>query len=199
MEIGHNVRFRGVWAFGFLSVFLIFISPVHGEGLYTQTDELSCGDVKVQAFTTCTSCSTVLTDSECTEQHFLFINSNEEMSRKVTASGQLKERYAAHGKKMGKWLDALAGAWACLRGRHGSFVIIGYANGGNCPHCEWYEIFDLKGHMLASSRVPTTATKKGEERIRDAFGRKYNALGLPMPWPDSSIRLFRIFEHPYKP
>jgi hypothetical protein len=86
--------------------------------------------------------------------------------------------------------------WACLKGRNETFVLIGYTRGGICSRCQWDEIFDLEGHMLASSEVPPSAKKKEEERIKGAFYKKYRALGLPMPWPDSSFQLFRGFEYP---
>ncbi len=162
-------------------------------------DRLVCEDTEVRVFTTCTSDSTVFMNAECTEQHFLFVNEKEKMSRGIPASGRLREIYGAHGVKMGKRLDALAADWACLRGRDKSFVLIGYANGGNCSRCEWDEIFDLRGRRLASSKVPESVGEKEERRINDAFDRKYDALGLPMPWPHSSFQPFRIFEHPYRP
>ena len=89
MGAGHDVRFRGVWVFGFLSVLLIFITPAQGAGpkLYTRTDEMWCGDTKVQAFTTCTD-GTVRPIPDCTEQHFLFSNKRAGTSVKIRASGR---------------------------------------------------------------------------------------------------------------
>ena len=163
-------------------------------------DRLACEDTEVRVFTTCTSDPTVPLDAPCTEQHFLFVNEKEKMSRRVPASGRLREVRGAHGVKMGKRLDALAEDWACMKGRDNkSFVFIGYYTGGICDRCEWWEIFDLKGRRLASSKVPESVGEKEAERIRHAFIRKNNALGLPRRWPDSAFQWFRIFEHPYKP
>jgi hypothetical protein len=163
-------------------------------------DRLVCEDTEVWVFTTCTFDPTLPVASPCIEQHFLFANENEKMPRRIPASGRLREVYGAHGVKMGKQLDALAKDWACLKGHDNeSFVVIGCSTGGNCPRCEWYDIFDLRGRRLASSKIPEWAGKKEERRINDAFDRKYDALGLPVPWPNSSFGWFRIFEHPYKP
>ncbi len=183
-----------------LLAMLLLGSVASAGGPVMVEDRLACDDTEVRVFTTCTSDPMAPLDAPCIEQHFLFVNEKEKVSRRVPASGRLREVYGAHGVKMGKRLDAMAEDWACMGGRDNkSFVLIESSTGGNCSRCEWDEIFDLKGHRLASSKVPESVGKKEAERINDVFDRKYDALGLPMPWPDSSFQSFRIFEHPYKP
>jgi len=176
---------------------LLFGSIVSASDLYTAQDRLVCKNTEVRAFTTCTSDSTVAMDAECTEQHFLFADRDGKVLARVPGSARLSQRLRDDGKDMGTWLDALARDWACLKGRNSPFVVITYWNGGNCSRCDWDEIFDLKGHRLATSEVPPWVNEKEEERIGKAFYKKYDALGLPMPWPHSSFQWFRVFEHPY--
>ena len=168
--------------------------------LFTAEDKLVCENTEVRVFTTCPSDSKNVLDSDCIEQYFLFVDMNKKTTRKVRASGRLERIYEdVPGREMEKSLESLALDWACLRGRDGSYVLIGYSNGGNCVRCEWDEIFDLKGHRLASSEVRPSAKNKEEERILEAFDKKYEALGLPLPWPHSSFQLFRYLKHSYKP
>ncbi len=186
---------HSVWFLSALAI-LSLSSVVSAGDLYTAEDRLVCGDTEVRASTTCTSASDTVLSSECSEEYFVFSNSKEKVSRRISASGRLRERYGNHGKWMGKWLDALASEWACLKGGKGSYILIYYANGGNCNRCEWYEIFDLHGNMLATDKVGPQATHNEEERITKAFDKKYDALNLPMPWPHSSFQTIRRFEKP---
>jgi hypothetical protein len=187
---------HSVW-FLFVLAILSLSSVVSARDLYTAEDRMVCGDTEVRASTTCTSDSDGLVISDCLEQHFVFSNLTEKVSRKISASCRLRERYGNHGKKMGKWLDIPAFDWACLKGRDGSsYILIGYFNGGICDRCEWDEIFDLHGNRLATDEVGPQATHNEEERIIHAFNKKYRALHLPMPWPDSSFKTIRRFEKP---
>ena len=181
--------------FLFALTILLFGSVVSASDTSTMEDRLVCKNTEVRVFTTCSTDPLAIFALECTEQYFLFVDVNKKTSTRISASGQLKERYGAQGRKMGNWLDALALEWACLRGSNEAVVLIGYTRGGICSRCQWYEIFDREGRMLASSKVPPLAKKKEEERINEAFYKKYDALGLPMPWPDSSLQLFRGFEY----
>jgi hypothetical protein len=183
--------------FLFAITLLLFASVVYASDLATVEERLLCGNTEVRVFSTCGSDPKADLFGECTEQHFLFADRDGKVLARVPGSARLSQRLRDDGKDMGTWLDALAVAWACLRGRDSSFVVITYSNGGNCTRCEWYEIFDLKGHRLATSEVPPWVNEKEEERIGKAFYKKYDALGLPTPWPDSSFQWFRVFEHPY--
>jgi len=183
--------------FVFAITLVLFASVCYASDLATVEDRLVCGNTEVRVFTTCGSKPEADLFMECTEQHFLFVDRGGKILARVPGSARLSQRLRDDGKDMGTWLDALARGWACLKGRNSSFVVITYWNGGNCSRCEWYEIFDLKGHRLATSEVPPWVSEKKEERIGKAFGKKYDALGLPMPWPHSSFQWLRIFEHPY--
>jgi hypothetical protein len=87
---------------------LLFGSSVSASDLVTMEDRLVCKNTEVRVFTTCSSDPLATFDLKCTEQYFLFVDANKKTSMRVSASVQLKERYGAHGRKMGNWLDALA-------------------------------------------------------------------------------------------
>jgi hypothetical protein len=181
--------------FVFAGTLLLFASICYAGDLATVEDRFVCGNTEVRVFTTCGSDPEADFYMECTEQHFLFVDRDGKVLARVPGSARLSQR--DDGKDMGTWLDFLARDWACLKGRNSPFVVIRYWNGGNCSRCDWDEIFDLKGHRLATSEVPPWVNEKEEERIGKAFYKKYDALGLPMPWPHSSFQWFRVFEHPY--
>ena len=132
---------------------LLFASICYASDLATVEDRLVCGSTEVRVFTTCGSNPKADLFGECTEQHFLFADRGGKVLTGHTIRTTQSE-VRDDGKDMGTWLDALAVAWACLRGRDSSFVVISYSNRGNCSRCEWYEVFDLKGHRLATSEVP---------------------------------------------
>jgi hypothetical protein len=184
MEAGRDVWFKGAWALAFFSILLLFMSTaVSGEGLYTRKDELQCGDVLVQAFTTCTQEPVALLP-DCTEQHFIFSNQRTGTSVRIKASGEKAEEQIGTMKI----LSGLAGDWACIQGKAGLYVILNYWTGGNCGPCEWSEVFDLKGRRLATDRGAKTEANNGR------FKKKWDALGLPQPWPRNSFTSIKVLK-----
>ncbi len=96
------MRFRAVGWLLYFSIFFLFTTPLRAEELYTRTDELSCGNTVVQAFTTCTEDSHDLDTAMCTDQHFLFINKATGASVRLEGSGDpTVDRYFAGGKVVG--------------------------------------------------------------------------------------------------
>ncbi len=160
---------------------LLSTTPLAAE-LYTRTDELSCGDAKVQAVTTC------ITEPnphfpECTEQHFLFSNPKAGISVRIRASGEPADERTAGMTILG----GLAGDWACVKGKAGLYVVIGYWTGGIC---EWDEVFDLKGRRVLAEKGDCRPTDR--ETIR--FNKKWDSLGLPNPWPWNSFTNIRVLK-----
>ncbi len=177
---------------GFSIFFFLFMgAPADGKGLYTRTDQLSCGNTSVRAFTTCTEESEDVPTAACTEQHFLFRNETTGVFVKVEASGKPVHGRNRKGGGMRTRLRGLAVDWACLDWGSGSYVVIMYAICGpetrdNRP---WDEIFDLKSRRLASSEGPD------ERKAWEKFRKKWNSLDLPPgQWPIDefiSIQLFK--------
>jgi len=87
MEVRRDMRFRAVGWLLYFSILFLFTTPLCAEELYTRTDELSCGNTVVQAFTTCTEDSHDLDTAMCTDQHFLFINKATGASVRLEGSG----------------------------------------------------------------------------------------------------------------
>jgi hypothetical protein len=183
-------EFKAVQAFLYFAIlFLLMGTPAHGRELYTRTDELSCGNTLVQAFTTCTA------ESEeypwCTEQHFLFRNKTTGAFTRVEASREPVVGRDREGGRIGIWLSMVAARWACLRGKSQSYVVIDYGGSGVCDYCWRDEIFDLNGRKLASQKRTDSTTNDTVTR----FARKWRSLGLPpYPWPLDefvSIRLIK--------
>jgi hypothetical protein len=164
----------------------LFVAVARGEELYTRVDELSCGDAKVQAVTTC-ALEPNPHFPECTEQHFLFFNRRAGTSVRVKASGEpAEEQFGAF-----TMLGGLAGEWACVRGKAGLYVVIGYWTGGNCGTCEWSEVFDLTGKRLVTDKRDNELEIN---RIGRRFDRKWDSLGLPNPWPSNSFTRIKVLK-----
>jgi hypothetical protein len=157
-------------------LFLFLATAARGEGLYTRTDELSCGNTVVHAFSTC------YVDPEhaddCAEQHFLFVKKTSGAFTRVRASGEPVATTNSKDKR-GIWLYGLAWRWACLKGKAGNYVVIDYSAGGNCDTCEWREIFDLTGRRLATSRK----SEAGATR----FDKEWDSLGLARHSPEKAF------------
>ncbi len=142
---------------GWFLAFSILLAPTGGiaraEGLYTRTDELSCGNTVVRAYTTCTDDSRdVDTAADCTEQHFLFVDNKTGASVRVEGRGRRVVRRNVRGGKMEAHYKGLATEWACLESRAGFFAFVGFVRnpGADNPH-PWEELWDLKGKRLASN------------------------------------------------
>jgi hypothetical protein len=167
----------------FLTLPLIVSGVACGEGFYTRTDELSCGNTKVRAFTTCAGNSDPR--GSCTEQHFVFSDETTGAFVKVPASGETAAGANFEGR-MGVWLYGVAWQWACLKGKTGAYVVMTYANGGNCDTCEWVEIFDLKGRRLATDGGPKTNANIAR------FNKTWGSLGLPRLWPEKAFANIKL-------
>jgi hypothetical protein len=190
MEAGRDVIFRGVGiSVSILVLFLVFVTFALGAGpkLHMQIDELSCGDVRVRAFTTCTK-ETGGPIPDCTEQHFLFSNQRTGISVRIPASGRLILPDSDEPKETMKILNGVAASWACVRGKAGPYVIMNYYTGGTCETCEWSEVFDANGRRLLTDKSDKDPTDKEVKR----FNKKWDSLGLPNPWPWNSFTLIKL-------
>jgi len=103
-------------------------SQINNKTYYAVTEELPCGDIRVQAITVCTDMG------DCISQKIYFID-NHNRRRLIK--------------------DVMAGKaynWSCARdGRQKAVLFIGYGNLGSCVFCEWNEVFDLGGNLLLNS------------------------------------------------
>jgi hypothetical protein len=159
-------------------------APAHGEGLYTRTDALSCGSALVRAFTTCTVQTDKIRPAACTEQHFVFLDQTTGASVTVNGSGKIAGD-ARKGTRL--WLDDLALDWACLKGKAGYYVVIGYGRTEPCGLwgelglCGWDEVYDVHGRDLAIRNGAGMADDGAQNE------KKWDSLGLPEPWPRDSF------------
>ena len=171
MESKGDKNFRAAALFLSFSILLVPMSDIaRGEGLYTRTDELSCGNTVVKAFTTCTEDSHDLDTAVCVDQHFIFINKKTGAAVKVGASGKpIVERDLAGGKIKIKY-DALARDWACLEGV-GSFIYLNYSEKAEPGEglSTWEELLDLKGKRLASDRKIPLGNWSGSRKAYDWY------------------------------
>jgi len=140
---------------------------------YVKTTEIKCKDVKVQIKTECLD-DTNKAFPNCISQNISFIDYKTGKSITIPSSGKLtKNSYDPI-----RILDTLVSKLACVEGGNAIYLLIGYYNGGNCEECEWYEILDLSGKNLASSRKI-----KGLKGKYENFNEAYKKFGLPEPWP----------------
>ncbi len=155
MEARRRTMFGVAHPFAFFTIFLIFITPLHGEGLYTRTDELSCGDTLVQAFTTCTEDSIDAKTARCFDQHFFFVNKKTGAFTRMEGSGKYITQRDPGGKIEIQY-EHLATAWACETGETGLYIYVGVAGSREKQYIDiWDELWDLKGRRLASTKGDT--------------------------------------------
>src|SRR5208337_123201 len=69
--------------FLFALVMLLLGSVASAGGPVTVEDRLVCGGTEVRVFTTCTFDPALPVASPCIEQHFLFVNDKEKVSRRI--------------------------------------------------------------------------------------------------------------------
>jgi len=186
MNAKEVVSFKVMSLPSFVILFLLLVSVASGEELYTRTDELSCGDAKVQAVTTCTE-ETNPYFPRCTGQHFIFSNQRGRTSVRVKASGEPGDDRIGTMPALG----GLAGNWACVKGKAGLYILIDYWTGGNCETCEWCEVFDLKGRKVLTDKTDKYV-KTDREMVR--FNKKWDSLGLPDPWPEDSFISIKVLK-----
>ncbi len=200
MEAKIDTKFGVARAFVFFSILFLFMgAAAQGQGLYTmytRTDQLPCGGAKVQVLTTCTEKSEEIDYGDCIEQRFLFVNERTGAVVRVKSSGHPVPDHV-NGKRIGVWLDALAGDWACIQGKAGSYAVVRYRFGGmsSFEGHAWYEVFDENGRELASDKEIEWDEKDAKtHRIIAGFERTWHLLGLPDPWPFDSFTSIEIFK-----
>jgi len=183
MDAKSRKRFRVVrWVLFFSTLLALTGGTVRGEELYTRTDELSCGNTVMRAYTTCTEDSHDLDTAVCTDQHFLFINKKAGAVVKVDASGKPIADRGLAGGKIGIRYDALARDWACLESGAGSFVYLNYTQKAEPRDGDptWEELLDLKGKRLATGRMTPFSrwhsTRKTWNRTSDEINAKFNKV-----------------------
>jgi hypothetical protein len=182
--------------FSFLILFLLLSTTALAVGLYTRTDELSCGDAKVQAVTTCTGDSYGAFSAWCTEQHLLFLDRTTGNTVTVKPGHPFVYR-DSEGKRKPSWIDKVAGDWACLSGKEGSYVVIRYMHGMYYYSWTRYEVFDTRGRQILSDKGAEDGSEK-EDRIRRDFDRSWRSLGLPYPCPWDSFITIQLFREDRK-
>lgn len=143
---------------------------------YIKESYLSCNQITIHVKTKCLDNDDNLFPS-CLEQKIFFVDKN------------TNGAFSKIEKNSNIALDELAMSWACINGEKEQFLIIGYYNGGNCENCEWYEIFNLSGQKLASSKDKLRNGKP------DFFEKTYKKLGLPKHWPRESFVNIPLFKN----
>lgn len=173
MKTRHG-RMVGVQAPMLFLLLLISITPVHATDLHTRTDELMCGGTKLSVYTTCIEETTE--GPQCTEQRFIFLDRKTGASAKAEGPGRRTIEAPIEPKGHVWFLDRVASAWGCFRGKGGPYVVTYGGNGGNCETCEWWEVFDLKGRKLLTDKSDKA---RRTDRERERFDKKWESLGLP--------------------
>jgi hypothetical protein len=168
---------------GTFTIVVLMHTSLDAQQPYSRTSQLLCDGVKIQVVTQCLDDSNLATP-DCTMQTFSFLDKSGERTVSKPASGKSVTVKDAKGKSVGRYLDALATDWLCLKGRVQSYLVVWYSTGGNCDECEWQEVLDLKGKRLAST-LPKT---RNNLMSYDAVWRE---AGLPNVSPSdySSIEL----------
>ncbi|MGA2107618.1 MAG: hypothetical protein ABSH25_08235 [Syntrophorhabdales bacterium] len=208
MAVRRDMRFRVVGWLLYFSILFLFAPPLRAEELFTRTDELSCGNALVQAFTTCTEDSHDPKTAVCTDQHFVFINKRTGAAVKVDGSGKPVVQRDLAGGKIRIRYDALARDWACLESGTGSYVYIEYTRTPTRSdrYSGWEELLDLKGRRLASnmrneepepdsSPALRKAWQKTSQKIWDRFSKVWNSKSLRAhPFPLDEFVPIQIFK-----
>lgn len=167
---------RNVIVYLLFAVYLLASITVYAQQNYTTSAELFCDNVKVQVVTKCVDDS-YLSFPFCVEQRFIFTDQKTNKTYNISASGKIVAQVDSRNRKIGEVLDYLAVSMASVKGKTKSYLLVRYYNGGNCGECEWYEIYDLNGSRLATSRGKVTGIKYKN------FENVYKQIGLPEQWP----------------
>lgn len=97
---------------------------------YSVTDELACGDVRIEAITECAE-ELDFPSGPCINQKIFFIGKDD------------------NKKLVKEVLQGRASSWACVKDKKNKKnIAIGYGTGGSCTFCAWAEIYDLEGNLL---------------------------------------------------
>ena len=165
---------KKIYIYFIVTLFFLFLNRtyLYANGTYEKIAEIKCEDYTVKIITECLNIENKAFPF-CVSQEILFVNVREDKILKKPASGVLVKD---NNKSI---LDALVSKIACVRGYKGSYLIIEYYNGGNCDACEWYEVFDLSGNRLTSSKNDSIEGQNQNSK------KTYNELGLPKKWPRS--------------
>ncbi|MEK6857926.1 MAG: hypothetical protein AABX39_05045 [Nanoarchaeota archaeon] len=105
---------------------------------YSVTDELVCGNVRVEAVSTCAE-EADFPNGPCINQKIFFIgkDDNKKLVKDLIDNEILSD---------------MANSWGCVKDKKNKkYIAIGYGTGGNCTFCEWSEIYDLEGELLISN------------------------------------------------
>lgn len=78
-------------------------------------------------------------------------------------------------------VDGVTDQWACVAGTDRDYILLWSNNGGNCPECEWLDIVDLDGSLLARGRTASGRSNESE------YQRMYKKLGLPEEFPERAF------------
>lgn len=105
---------------------------------YSVTDELMCGDIRIEAVTKCPfEHKYPLWQLEC--------------KQKISI-----------GEKILDDKPGITTLWGCIQDRKSSnyYFVIDFYSGGNCLGCEWTDIYDLKGRLLMTDYFVLQGTDK---------------------------------------
>ncbi|WP_298438897.1 hypothetical protein [Geobacter sp.] len=135
---------------------LLLISNFSGYAVaqtqtYSRKGTLNCGKAIIEITSSCLDINTNF--PMCSEQKITIID---KITNKTTTTNTSSDSYideALTGYKGGKLLDGLATSWQCANGKENkAYLVLDFANGGNCEYCEWTEIYDLSGKIIASTK-----------------------------------------------
>lgn len=193
MKANFIERYVGI-VFVVVLLFPVFTGTVTGKDLFTSVDEITCSDVVVKVSTECPSENKPGSVFECTRQDFVFLNRKAGTSTELACSGEAVPDLGPKGELLGRYLDALAVSWACVKGKNEWSLLVRYTTFGTCEDCEWTEIYSLKGYRLASDRTQYSQTDIERDRRVVEFKETYNHLGLPTPWPQDAFRYIGLLK-----
>jgi hypothetical protein len=152
-----------ILVFSFITILIINTITFAAES-NIKMNELICDNVKISIITKCVGESNPVVP-DCIEQYYLFTNQITKKTIKKDTSGKLANVKDAKGKTIGHYLDALATGWVCVKGKSKPYLIVWYNTGGNCDECEWQEILDLNGNMLAATLPKTQRNLKSYDTL----------------------------------
>ena len=128
MEAGRDVWFKGAWPLALFSILLLFMSTAaRGEELYTRKDELQCGMCWYRPLRRAPGSRSRASSRLYRAAFHLLEPADRDFSqdKSIGRAGRGADRHNENSQRAGR--DG-----ACIRGKEGLYVVIGYWTGVNC-------------------------------------------------------------------
>lgn len=185
-KTGFNIA-KCLFIFITIPIFPLYNSFASAEPYKTET-KIDCDSIELKVITHCLENTQLSPACISSEQHFIFKDKKNGTEIKKQSSSPkfkgsqyvfLEEYKNIIGDK--PILQYLATSIACFKGKEDHYLEVGYYRGGNCDQCEYSELYDFKGNIIATDKGKLQYHWKEKEKISGSyymFEKKMKELDL---------------------